>query len=278
MFKEDAFQVRAVVDKRGRKVKGSKKNEDMRRYYRLKGEEEAAEAARLQRQAAGDASEEEEEEHEQPAAAAAARGAKPRPAKGKQQQQRELAPPSSDEEDEEDVSEPGSSSDDDLDPEERAAQERWARMRCAAGFAGEGIGCVYCSCCCADPELLLHDPDLHKKGSCQEEVALVCFCVGCCLPVCGLVAEHTAVNKPARRPGPAQAGATYGRSVTSCCEQRCLPLVWLAATLNPWAAGPVLRANISSSCNQSIALPLQWLPLPSAATTAFPATPCRCCD
>lgn len=56
----------------------------------------------------------------------------------------------------------------------------------------------------------------------------------------------TAVNKPARWPGPAQAGPTYGQGVTSCCEEQCLPLVWLAATLTPWAAGPVLRANISS--------------------------------
>ncbi len=82
------------------------------------------------------------------------------------------------------------------------------------------------------------------------EVVLACFCAGCCLPCSGLFADNTAVNKPARRPGPSQAGPTYGRSVTSCCEEQCLPLVWLAATLNPWAAGPVLRANISSSCNQ----------------------------
>ncbi|PRW59387.1 Pre-rRNA-processing esf1 [Chlorella sorokiniana] len=144
MFKEDAFQVRAAVDKRGRKVKGSRKNEDMRRYYRLKGEEEAAEAARLQRLAAGEASEgepegEAEEAEQQQQQKAKGKAAKAAPAKGKQQQQRqqrELAPPSSGEDElhEEEGSEPGSSSDDeDLDPEERAAQERWARMRGLAG-------------------------------------------------------------------------------------------------------------------------------------------------
>ena len=40
MFKDPAFQMRATLDKRGRKLKSSRKNEDMHRYYRLKEEED----------------------------------------------------------------------------------------------------------------------------------------------------------------------------------------------------------------------------------------------
>lgn len=38
MFNDPAFEVRTSLDKRGRKLKSSKPNQDMRRYYRLKDE------------------------------------------------------------------------------------------------------------------------------------------------------------------------------------------------------------------------------------------------
>ena len=39
MFKDEAFQVRSAVDKRGRKIAKAKQKEDMRKYYRLPGSE-----------------------------------------------------------------------------------------------------------------------------------------------------------------------------------------------------------------------------------------------
>ncbi|GAB4817011.1 hypothetical protein N2152v2_004057 [Parachlorella kessleri] len=54
MFKDPSFQVKSVVDKRGRKTWGGKKNENMRRYYRLRDEheEEAKQAQQAAQQAA----------------------------------------------------------------------------------------------------------------------------------------------------------------------------------------------------------------------------------
>ncbi|KAG2482679.1 hypothetical protein HYH03_018414 [Edaphochlamys debaryana] len=51
MFQDPEFQTRSAVDKRGRQVESKRRNEDLRRYYRLKDEDEW-------RQAAGGAKEE----------------------------------------------------------------------------------------------------------------------------------------------------------------------------------------------------------------------------
>lgn len=132
MFKDEAFQVRSTVDKRGRKVKGGKKNEDMRRYYRLKGEEQAeaqtaeGDAAPEEEQAAGGAGGD-----AQPAAAAAElaerqrAGAKGRAAATAATQAKRRGQADAQQSEQESEEEEGS----DLDAEERAAQERWARMR-----------------------------------------------------------------------------------------------------------------------------------------------------
>ena len=39
MFKDKSFEVRSAVDKRGRQLGRGRKNEDMRKYYRLANEE-----------------------------------------------------------------------------------------------------------------------------------------------------------------------------------------------------------------------------------------------
>ncbi|EFN57460.1 hypothetical protein CHLNCDRAFT_57252 [Chlorella variabilis] len=168
MFKDDAFQVRSTVDKRGRKVKGSKKNEDMRRYYRLQGEEQQRRARDKERAAGGEGGD------EQVAAAVAdqrqqhsgrqSQKQQERKQQGKQaagsqaKLRRQVAPgndaeASSSEEEMEDGeaqkaalqtagaeaagrssgSESEPASDAELADEEQAAQERWARMRGLAG-------------------------------------------------------------------------------------------------------------------------------------------------
>ncbi|KAI3438627.1 hypothetical protein D9Q98_001049 [Chlorella vulgaris] len=136
MFKDAAFEVRSsAVDKRGRKVKSGKKNEDMRRYYRIRNEEEGEHAAQeQQQQVAG----EDEDGHNQQAAAAGApqqprgddqrRGAGSAGRKSKRQQAAPQADGSGSQA--ESDSEPAGNG---LGDEERAAQERWARMRGLAG-------------------------------------------------------------------------------------------------------------------------------------------------
>lgn len=235
MFKDAAFEVRSsAVDKRGRKVKSGKKNEDMRRYYRIRNEEEGEHAAQeQQQQVAG----EDEDGHNQQAAAAGApqqprgddqrRGAGSAGRKSKRQQAAPQADGSGSQA--ESDSEPAGNG---LGDEERAAQERWARMRCGqrGGRRGEGGACR-----CGR---------LHCKPAAAPQL-LRCMASLRCTP-------SIAINKPARWPGPAQAAPFYGQGVTICCVEQCpsptscegVPHVWLAATLNPWAAGPVLWANI----------------------------------
>ncbi|KAK9840918.1 hypothetical protein WJX81_000303 [Elliptochloris bilobata] len=99
LFYDKDFQVRAPVDKRGRKVRNVRKNEDMARYYRLKDKDDAAEPPAAQ-PAAGEA-----------------------PARGVQETKSDKGASGSEEEEEE-SSEAGETDD---------ARARWARMRGLAG-------------------------------------------------------------------------------------------------------------------------------------------------
>jgi hypothetical protein len=145
MFSDPDFQVRAPVDKRGRKVsKKAARGEDMRRYYRLRDEGE------WQAKARGEAAAEEGKEGEE-----VGEDEEQRP-KGKagSKKQRAVAPPSSEEEEEEEEEEEdgegassgdglggdsSSSGDDGSDgegSEEAEAKLRWARAR---GLVGERV-------------------------------------------------------------------------------------------------------------------------------------------
>ena len=137
MFKDPSFQVRTRVDKRGRRVAGGQKNENLRRYYRLKDEEEWRRDGGKKEKGDAKAEQGEEEGEEEVAVAVSVAAAAPQHRKqqqkgqqGKQEEERskieseEEEKRSEEEEEEVEMDSEGS-----LDREEAAARERWARAR-----------------------------------------------------------------------------------------------------------------------------------------------------
>jgi hypothetical protein len=182
MFKDDAFQVRSTVDKRGRKVKGGRKNEDMRRYYRLQGEEEARQALQKGMTAAGseqaaaadDRNEQDVRQQQQRQKAAGSAQQPQREAQvaapaGKPRHQQAAAA-----RDAEASSDSSEGDDDGLDSQEREAQQRWARMRCEPPWPG-------------------------TTSSCAASVGAPCVVGACCSNVTNtLVLHHVLVQGPGR--------------------------------------------------------------------------------